>query len=140
MYEPGYRCGCASVPLSPPSSSTRLLSAAEERAVVRHEQHRAVEVLQRLEQHFLRREIEVVGRLVEHEEVGRIEQHAREHEARFLAARQRADLLVDVLAGKLKRAGQIRGARRSIRAGNPARSCSSTVRSGSSRSSDCCAK
>ena len=58
-------------------------------------------------QHFLGREIEVVGRLVEHEEVRRVEQHPRHHEARLLAARQRADLLVDVVAGELERAGEV---------------------------------
>ena len=65
---------------------------------MRHEQHRAVEVLQRVEQHLLRREIEVVGRLVEDEEVRRVEEHAREDEARLLAARQRSNFLVDLVA------------------------------------------
>src|SRR6187431_1128820 len=45
--------------------------AAQERAVVRHEQHRAVEILQSLDEHFLRRHVEVIGRLVEHQEVRR---------------------------------------------------------------------
>ena len=59
---------------------------AQERAVVRHEDHRALEVAERVDQHVLRREIEMVGRLVEDQEVRRIEQHARHHEARLLAA------------------------------------------------------
>ena len=80
---------------------------AQEHAVVRHEDHRAVELRQRIDQHFLRRQIQVVGRLVEHQEVRRVEQHARHDEARLLASRQRPDLLLDVLAGELKRAEQV---------------------------------
>ena len=74
---------------------------------MRHEQHRAIEVVQRLEQHLFRPEIEMVGRLVEHEEVRGIQEHPRHDEACLLAPRQRADLLVDVVAGELKRAGQV---------------------------------
>jgi len=39
---------------------------------VRHEEHRAVEGLERLEEHFLGREIEVIGRLVEDQKVWRL--------------------------------------------------------------------
>ena len=63
-----------------------IAQAAQELPVVRHEQHRPVEVLERIEQHLLGRQIEVVGRLVEHQKVRRVQQHAREHEARLLAA------------------------------------------------------
>ena len=83
---PGRRAAALRAPVSPPSSSTRLLRPLQERPIVRHEHHRPLEVVQRLEQHFLGREIEVVGRLVEDEEVGRIEEHARHHQARLLAA------------------------------------------------------
>ena len=55
--------------------------AAEECAVVRDEEHRSFEIVQRFDEHFFRREVEVVGRLVEHEEVRRIEEHARHHQA-----------------------------------------------------------
>src|SRR5688572_10405648 len=41
---------------------------SQESPVVRHEQHRPVEVLQRLDQHFLGEQVEVVGGLVEHQE------------------------------------------------------------------------
>src|SRR5438128_7891735 len=81
--------------------------ASEELAIVRHEEHGAVEVLERLYQHLLRREIEMVRRLVEDEEIRWIEEHAREDEARFLAARQRADRFVHVFTGELKRAGEV---------------------------------
>ena len=80
--------------------------ATQERAVVRHEQHRPLEVAERLEQHFLRGEIEVVRRLVEHQEVRRVEQHARHDETRLLAARERSDLLVGVVTRELEGAGQ----------------------------------
>jgi hypothetical protein len=49
--------------------------------------------VQRLEQHLLRREIEVVGRLVEDEEVRRVEKHAGHDETVFSPPRQHADFL-----------------------------------------------
>jgi hypothetical protein len=49
--------------------------------------------------HFLqqveRLEIEIVGRLVEHQQVRRPGEFAREQQPRALAARQRADLRID---------------------------------------------
>src|SRR4029077_12233800 len=42
-----------------------IAQTAQELAIVRDEEHRAVEPLQRVEQHFLRRQIEVVRRFVE---------------------------------------------------------------------------
>src|ERR1043166_9533844 len=84
-----------------------IAQAAQERAVVRDEQHRALEVGKRGEQHLLGRQIEMVGWFVEDEEVRRIEQHPREHETRLLSARQRANLLVDLVSRKLERAGKI---------------------------------
>ena len=81
--------------------------AAKERPVVRYEDHRAVEVAQRLDEHLLGRQVEVVRGLVEHEKVGRIEEHSSHHEPRLLAARQGPDLLVHVIARELERTGQI---------------------------------
>ncbi|MCY1562009.1 hypothetical protein D9M68_993420 [compost metagenome] len=49
----------------------------EEVAVVADEQHRAFIGAQRLDQHFLGVDVEVVGRLVQHEEIRRVEQHDR---------------------------------------------------------------
>src|SRR5262245_18954130 len=54
--------------------------------IVRHEQHRPFVVFQRVDEHVLRKEIEVVRGLVEDEEVRRIEQHPRDDEPRLLAA------------------------------------------------------
>ena len=72
----------------------------DEVAIVRHEDQRAAVVLERVEQHVLRIEIEVVGRLVEQQRVRRAQQHARDGEPRALAARQHGGLLVDVVAGE----------------------------------------
>ncbi len=70
----------------------------QEGAIVRDEQHRAIVVVQRVDEHFLREEIEVIGRFIEHQEIRRVEQHARDHQARLLATRKRPNLLVDVVA------------------------------------------
>ena len=72
--------------------------AFDEVAVVRHEDQRAAVVHQRVEQHVLRVEVEVVGRLVEHQRVRRPQQHPRHGQTRALAAREHAGLLVDVVA------------------------------------------
>src|SRR5262249_27391127 len=58
----------------------------DEIAVVRDEDQRAAEVLERLEEHVLRVEIEMVRRLVEQERVGRAEQHARDSQSRARAS------------------------------------------------------
>ena len=71
-------------------------------AIVRDEDQRAAVLDQRVEQHFLRVEIEVVGRLVEQQGVRRPQQHARHREARALAAGQHPHALVDVVAGEQK--------------------------------------
>src|SRR5258708_12948355 len=55
--------------------------AAQEHAVVRDEEHRPFEIMKRLDEHLFRGQVEMVRRLVEHEEVWRIEQHSGEHEA-----------------------------------------------------------
>src|SRR6185437_11274186 len=67
---------------------------SQEMAVVRHEQH------------VLGGEVEVVGWLVEHEEIRWIVEHFRHHEARLLAARQHPASLLDIVAGKSEAAGE----------------------------------
>ena len=59
--------------------------AAQEFPVVRYEQHGPLEITERFEQHFLGRKVEMVRRLVQHQEVRRIEQHARHDEPGFFA-------------------------------------------------------
>ncbi len=61
---------------------------------------------ERADQHLLGDEIEVVGRLVEHQEVRRVVEHARQHEARLLAAREHAAALLDLVAGETEAAGE----------------------------------
>ncbi len=73
---------------------------------MRHEQHGAFILRQRGDQHFLGRHIQMVGRLVEHQEIRRIEQHLGHHQPRLLAARQHTAALLDVVAGKSEAAGQ----------------------------------
>src|ERR1017187_1524372 len=79
---------------------------AQEHAVVRHENHGPFEAFERLHQHLLGGEVEVIGGFVQHQEVGWVVEHARHGEARFLAAGEGADLLVHVVAGELEGAGE----------------------------------
>ena len=44
--------------------------AAQEHAIMRNENHGAFKILERFHQHFFRRQIKMVGGLVEHEKVG----------------------------------------------------------------------
>src|SRR5207253_633564 len=59
---------------------------------------------QRLLQHILARHVEVVGGLVEHEQVHRLEEQLREREARLLATGEDAHAFEDVIALKQERA------------------------------------
>ena len=63
----------------------------EEVAVVADDQHRAVIIGDHFLQQVERLEVEVVGRLVEHQQVGRPGKFARQQQPRALAARQGAD-------------------------------------------------
>ena len=60
---------------------------------MRDQHHRAVELLQRFGQRLAHVEVEVVGRLVEQQQVGALQHDQREHEARLLAAGKRAHRL-----------------------------------------------
>ena len=61
------------------------LHVGEHPAVVRHEQHRAAERVERLLELFDRRQVEVVGRLVEDQEVDLAGLEQGERGARALA-------------------------------------------------------
>ncbi len=65
--------------------------AVEEVAVVADQQHRAGIVGQQLLQQVERFEVEIVGRLVEHQQVGGRGQRARQQQPAALAAGERAD-------------------------------------------------
>ena len=73
---------------SRPASSVDAAGEAdvvEQRAVVGDEQHRAAERVERRLELLDRRQVEVVGRLVEHEAVGAVRHQQREHGAGPLA-------------------------------------------------------
>src|SRR5207248_1273354 len=81
--------------------------ALDEVPIMRHENQRSAVVDERVEQDFLRVEVEVVGGLVEEQRVRGAEKHPGDGESRALAARQHADFLVDVVAGKQKAAEDV---------------------------------
>ena len=72
-------------------------------AVVRHHDHRAVILLQGALQDILRAHVHVVRRLVEYQQVARLEHHARHGQTRPLASGQHTHLLVYILAAEQKR-------------------------------------
>ena len=69
-------------------------------AVVRDDDQRAGEALEPLDQRLDRLEVEVIGRLVEDQHVGFDNTQAAKYQSGGLAARQRAESLVDIVAGK----------------------------------------
>jgi hypothetical protein len=70
-----------------------------------------------LDQHLLGLQVEVVGGLVEDQEVRRVEEHLRQHQARLLAAREDAHRLVDVVARNWKAPRRLRSVP-TVRGGN----------------------
>ena len=74
--------------------------AVEQIAVVRDEHERAGEVEQVLFEDFERGDVEVVGGLVEQQNVGGLEHELGDEHARPFAAGEIADRLVELLAGK----------------------------------------
>ena len=73
---------------------------------MRNEDHRAVKVLQRFQQHVFCAHIQVVGRLVEQQKIRRAQQHARQRVAIALAARKHADPLEHIVLAEEKTAEQ----------------------------------
>jgi hypothetical protein len=71
---------------------------------VRHEDQRAAEILECVEEHVFGVEIEMVRGLVEQQRIGRPQQHPGHSEPGALAAREHRGLLVDVIARKKKAA------------------------------------
>ena len=91
---------------SPPSISTIFADqAVQELAVVRGHHERALEGAQEALEPEDRLEVEVVGRLVEQQRVGLHDQDPRERDAHLPAARERADVAVDLL-GREAEAGE----------------------------------
>ena len=86
----------------------------DEIAVVRDDDQRAAVVLERVEQHVLRVEIEVVCRLVEQQGVGRPQEHSRHGQPRAFAAREHAGLLVDLVAREQESAEDVANRRHHV--------------------------
>jgi hypothetical protein len=82
--------------------------AVQELAVVRGHHERALERAQPLLEPQDRLEIEVVGRLVEQQRVGLHDQDPREAHAHLPAARERADVAVDLLRREAEPASTVR--------------------------------
>ena len=80
----------------------------EEHAIVADEQHRAVELADQLLEQLQRLDVEIVGRLVEHQHVGRPREQPREQQPVALAARQR---LAPATARARAETGSPRGSR-----------------------------
>src|SRR4051812_28616513 len=74
----------------------------EELAVVRHEEDRAVELVEQLFEELECLDIEVVGRLVEDEDVRRPRKESRQQQSIALAPGQRFDRRSGALTGKQK--------------------------------------
>ena len=92
--------------------------AVDEIAVVAHEQERPVVALHRLFDPLARRDIEVVRRLVEDQEIHFLIHQDAELEARKLAAREHADALKNVLAREVERGQAVaRALRRDVALG-----------------------
>src|SRR5476649_2551955 len=85
-----------------PQLENAVAETTKKLAIVGDEEHGPFEVGQRLDQHLLRGQIEMVCRLVENEEVRRIEKHASHDQPGLLAPGESADVLVDVVARKLE--------------------------------------
>ena len=62
------------------------VNLGQEVPIVAYKQHRAFEIGQRLDQHFLGEEIEMVGGLIEDQKIRRVKQHARHHQPRLFTA------------------------------------------------------
>ena len=112
-----------------PSSiaSSPLRDRVEQRAVVRDEQHRAGERVERRLERLAALEVEVVRRLVEDEEVRARGDDEREREPPPLAARERADRLLVLLPAREEEAAEQRSARRAA-AGRSRRCAQSSTR------------
>jgi hypothetical protein len=78
----------------------------DEIAVVRNEDDRARVLHQRFEQDIFGAQVEVVGGLVEQQEVGGMQQHFQQRVAIALASGEHADALEDIVSRKKKTAEQ----------------------------------
>ena len=77
----------------------------EHEAVVGHQHEPALELGERVLEHLERRDVQVVGGLVEDEQVGGLAHEARDQDARLLAAREPADRHLELLGPEQKALG-----------------------------------
>ena len=77
---------------------------AQERAIVTHQQHRAVVFVEGILQRFDVLDVEMVRGFVENEQVGLRERHERERHARPFTTAQRPDLTLHFIAAETERA------------------------------------
>ena len=75
-------------------------NGVDERPVVGHQHHRARVLHERRLEHLLRGNVEVIGRLVEQQEIGLLDRELAHHQTRPLAATQVADELERVVAAE----------------------------------------
>ena len=113
---------------------------AQQVAVVRDDDQRAVVVLQRLGQRLAHLDVEVVGRLVEQQQVGLLPHEQRQREPRLLAAGEAADRLRRHVAAKIEAAEEVAQLLLARRRVEPCARCHSGDSSARSCSTWCCAK
>src|SRR5262249_26537375 len=82
----------------PPNLEDPRAKASQERAVVRHEDHRAFEILERFDEHLLGSQVQVNGGLVPVQEGWRGVKPPRPGPPRLFAGGERPDPLVDIVA------------------------------------------
>lgn len=108
--------------------------SVEKLAIVRNDDHRAVVLFDGVFQDVLRAHVHVVRRLVEHEQVIRLEHQSRHGQPGPLSSRQHAHLLVDLFAPEQERSEDVAQSRADV-ADSYRSSVSKTVKSPFIRSS-----
>ena len=77
-----------------------LRQLADQIAIMRHKQYGAFKLRQHLLEHFLRGDVKVVGRLVEHQEICAMQAQNRQRQTRALAAAQAGHRLEQIIIGE----------------------------------------
>ena len=90
--------------LFPVDQHQLVATAVQQMTVMRNDDHGAVKVLQRLGQGFTHFKVEVVGRLVEQQQVGLLVDQHGQHQAGFLATGEVLDFCQRHIIGKAEAA------------------------------------
>ena len=112
---------------------------AQQVPVVRHQDQRALELRQRYRKRFARLEVEMVGRLIEQQQVGSLPYDQCQGEARFFAAGEILDRIGRHVAREIEAAEIVRSSCSRVSGARRAR-CASGDSSSRSISTWCCAK